>query len=77
MKIELSPTRELNFGLFIGAKKMCIPSISAFSPARELDFVHFHNFRYFDGIQEIELSPAPQLDLKPPGVFQNLIFFSI
>ena len=47
-------TRELDFCLSIGAKTNVIPSISAFSPARQLDSLHFHDF-HFPTLIDIEI----------------------
>ena len=41
LKIELSPTRELDFDISRSVKKPCVSFKSAFSPTRELDFRFF------------------------------------
>ena len=72
----LGPDKENPEPELLPGKTNC-SSISPLSLARQLDSRHFHYFQFFDTIQEIELSPTPELDLKPPGVLQNLMSFSI
>ena len=63
-EIELSPARQLDFRLFRLGRKSHFFGISALSPARERDVLHFHVFHVLCKIIKIELSPTRKLDFR-------------